>query len=319
MLAAALEESDLAGLCYPLIASPKIDGIRCITTDPILREDACLPVTRALKKVPNLHVRKMLAQLPPGLDGELTVPGQTFSEITSSIMREHGEPRFQYWVFDYLPMWSDPRRHDAVCTGYLKRLDMLTKVLTAMDDRPEWLRVLQTYEISSLGELLVYEQDMLAEGHEGICLRAPSGAYKFGRSSMREGWLMKLKRFRDAEAEVVGYEELVRNENAPVLNELGYQARRSCRADMRPGGMLGALVLRRPDGVEFRCGTGLAENHRIELWDVRDTLIGRIVKYRYQEHGSKDRPRIPVFLAFRDRKDLDPGHDGTSGPQHVLE
>jgi DNA ligase-1 len=61
--------------------------------------------------------------------------------------------------------------------------------------------------------------------------------------------------------------------------------------------------------VEFSVGTGFTgadstTGERAKLWAVREKLIGRIAKVKYFASGSKDRPRFPVFLGWRDLRDL---------------
>ena len=55
--------------------------------------------------------------------------------------------------------------------------------------------------------------------------------------------------------------------------------------------------------TEFKIGTGFKADLRQWIWDHRDLYKGRVVKYKSQPHGSKDRPRLPVFLGFRDAID----------------
>ena len=48
----------------------------------------------------------------------------------------------------------------------------------------------------------------------------------------------------------------------------------------------------------------LTDTDRKELWNKRDSLIGKIIKYSYFPKGVKDLPRHPQFLGFRDKDDL---------------
>jgi DNA ligase-1 len=57
-------------------------------------------------------------------------------------------------------------------------------------------------------------------------------------------------------------------------------------------------------GVEFDIGTGFTESQRQLLWAQGDNLMGKIVKYKSQPTGVKDKPRFPVFLGFRDKVDM---------------
>jgi DNA ligase-1 len=49
---------------------------------------------------------------------------------------------------------------------------------------------------------------------------------------------------------------------------------------------------------------GLTDVLRAALWDKRKTLIGKIVKFRYQKIGTMVAPRQPIFLGFRDKADM---------------
>src|SRR5690606_27777905 len=113
-----------------------------------------------------------------------------------------------------------------------------------------------------------------------------------GRSTAREGHLLKLKRFTDGEAVVIGFEELMHNANEATKDELGY-TKRSTHADGKvPMGTLGALKVRDlTTGIEFSIGTGYTAAQRRKLWDARDTLVGKVVKYKHFEGGVKDAPR----------------------------
>ena len=43
---------------------------------------------------------------------------------------------------------------------------------------------------------------------------------------------------------------------------------------------------------------------RVELWKDRANLVGKFIKYKFFPSGSKDRPRFPVWLGFRDKIDM---------------
>jgi DNA ligase-1 len=133
--------------------------------------------------------------------------------------------------------------------------------------------------------------------------RSIDGVYKYGRATMKEGILWKLKRFADHEYEVIGFEERMHNGNVATTNELGYTERSSHQAGMVPMGTLGALVLKHSAG-DFRCGTGFTDEQRAQIWASRESLMGRMAKIKHFEIGVKDLPRFPVFLDFRAKEDM---------------
>lgn len=274
--------TDLSKIQYPVLATPKLDGIRCV-----IREDGAY--SRKLKKIPNRFIQEKLRDVPIGLDGELLVPGKNFNGVSSAVMSEDGEPSFRYYVFDI----------DSV-VPYADRMDDLRKMKL-----PSFCRKITPKWIRNEEELLAYEKEILSYGDEGIMIRTPGSPYKYGRSSEREGYLLKLKRFQDSEAEILGFEELQHNQNEATISELGYIKRSSHKAGKVPAGALGSFRVRDvKSGVEFNVSTGMTAEERQNYWTIRDTLLGKLIKYKYQEVGAKDLPRFPIFLGFRSADDM---------------
>ena len=301
MLAGKAPE-DLAALKLPVLVSPKLDGIRCVIIDG-------KPMSRKLKPIPNLYVQKILNDLPNGLDGELmlTLPGN-FNEVQSAVMSVEGEPKFHYCVFDV-----DTVLASGIAAEYAGRLTLATKLVGIVAEVNPRIEIVPHYLCNSLEELLQYEQEFLAQGFEGLMIRSMTGPYKYGRSTEREGSLLKLKRFADAEATIIGVEELMHNDNEAETNELGQTKRSSKKEGKRPAGTLGALVCRRDDGVEFNIGAGFTEAQRAELWAnwqstymlPGGSLKGDRVKFKYQPDPANPNgaPRFPVYLGLRHEDD----------------
>lgn len=279
--------AELDKLTYPLMASPKLDGVRCcIVNGKVL--------SRTLKPIPNIYVQYRLGGQPDGLDGELIVGEPTsktcYRDTVSGVMSIDGNPNFTYYVFDL-------HNHDA---GFRERF---TKLGSTLSDAPSVKRLPHVI-LNNATELLEYEEDQIAEGYEGIILRGMDAPYKFGRSTMNEGYMLKVKRFSDAEAEIIGFEEEMFNGNEATTNELGRTKRSSHAAGKVGKGTLGAFLVRdATTGVEFSVGTGLTADERAICWKDRHALIGELIKYKSFEVGVLNKPRHPVFLGFRDRSD----------------
>jgi DNA ligase-1 len=285
MLAAA---TDGLNLIYPLLASPKLDGVRCVVVDGVA-------LSRSLKPIPNQHVQRLFGQARlNGLDGELAIgpinAADVYQRTVSGVMRHEGEPPVSLMIFD----------------DYLAKGDFNHRVMsTERRAKKLGLDFLQHIFIRAEDELLAFEQACLGDGFEGIMIRSLAGPYKPGRSTLKEGWLLKLKRFIDSEAEILGCEPAKHNTNEATKDKLGHTERSSKQAGMVLKDELGALKVRDvKTKVEFDIGTGFDAQQRRELWADRAQLVGRLVKYKYQPVGVKDKPRFPVFLGFRDRRDL---------------
>ena len=273
-----------------MIASPKLDGIRCIIQNGIA-------LSRSLKDIRNKYVQTILG-VPElsGLDGELIVGAPTDSDVyrntTSNIMREKGEPKFNFWVFDHF------LKND-VYINRKKELNIFNKHM------PTIIKLLKSKTITTMEELKEYEIDCLSKGYEGVILRDPNAWYKHGRSTAKEGGLIKVKRFNDSEARILDMEEQLKNNNEKKINELGRGQRSSHKANKIPKGTLGALIVKDVySGVQFNIGTGFSDSVRDYFWEHKKELINTTVKYKYFDIGIKEAPRHPVYLGIRIPEDM---------------
>ena len=289
MLAAPSEFEDVR---YPCLASGKLDGVRAVIINGVV-------YSRSLKKIPNHHVQKLFGKKRyNGLDGELIVGDPTdekvFQVTTSGVMSHDGEPHVKFYTFDDFTHPENPfkTRHD--------NLKELLKILK----NPRIILV-EHEKVSCESDLRKLMDSYIAKGYEGMMIRDPYGVYKYGRSTVNQGWLLKMKIFQDSEAEVLGTTELMVNQNEAEVDNLGHKTRSTKKAGKVPGGTLGALVVRDvKTKVEFDIGTGFTQRDRDNLWEARESIVGSVVKYRFQPSGVKNKPRFPSFLGFRSKIDM---------------
>lgn len=292
LLAATVESyDDLAGK-FPLLASPKLDGIRALKLDGKI-------VSRNLKAIPNKHVQKLFAKLPDFLDGELIVGDPTsptcFRDTSSGVMSVDGTPDVMFYIFD---------KYD--CSYTFEQRQQLIKQWIKFDKpHKQFVKIVPQVLIKDAFELHEYETTMIGKGYEGVMLRSAKGAYKEGRSTLKEGILMKLKKFADSEAEILDIIELQHNENEKTKDNLGHSKRSSHKAGKVAAGTMGALLVRDiHTKVEFQIGAGFTDEDRRGFWKGGASFRNLIIKYKYFPTGSKDKPRFPVFLGFRDARDM---------------
>ena len=271
---------------WPVLASAKLDGVRAIVRGGIV-------LSRALKPIPNKNVQKRFKHLEH-FDGELIVGASNDPDVlratTSGVMRVDGDPEVSFHVFDHI---ASP------LTPYSQRHHELLLVKKPADG----VTVVKQTRLFDADGLREYETYVLDQGFEGVMLRHPDAPYKFGRSTAREGYLLKVKRFHDAEFEIVGFEEEMFNANEATTSELGRTKRSSHKANKIPKGRLGALVLKYGD-TTFNCGTGFNDAERERIWAERDSYLGKLAKIKYFAHGIKDVPKLPSFLGIRDERDV---------------
>jgi len=290
-LAATLTKPEL--IKFPVYASPKIDGIRCTVFGGVA-------YSRSLKPIPNEYVQawvKEFADVLDGFDGELVVGSKTdpnCMQNSMAVMRKSGEPAFCFYVFDVY----DPR------APYEERGTILDTLLQHVSPDDPRIALVPQYTATGPGRLVTLEAQFLEWGYEGMMIRRPDSLYKFGRSTEREGGLVKVKRFTDAEAEVIGFVEEMHNGNEAKTDALGHTERSTAKGGLVGKGTLGAFIVAdHGKSMTFNIGTGFTAEQRADFWNRRDELLGSLVKYKSFDHGVKEAPRHPVFLGFRHRED----------------
>lgn len=299
MLADRIEKEEVK---FPVMASPKLDGVRCFIE---MVDGKVQASSRTGKPIPNHFIQSILggdnAKPFLFLDGELMCGNPAdpdiFRKTTSSVMSRGGSPDFTFYVFDYAKNQNDP---------FEKRYEDLKCLVTSLN-HPN-IKLVEHTIIENLEDLTEFGKKSLQENYEGVMVRSLSGKYKQGRSTKKQGWLLKIKEFYDAEAEIIGFEELLHNENAEYLNELGYTKRSTMQENMIPAGTLGSLVVRCLDSsicdLAFSIGTGFDMAERDLIWKNREEYLGKIIRFKYFPSGSKERPRFPVYQGIRNKEDM---------------
>lgn len=292
MLAVAAERQDVK---FPVLASVKLDGIRCTIFDGVA-------YSRSLKPLPNKEIQawaKENKDILEAFDGEI-ICGEpnaedVFNRTTSFVMSENkiGED-WKFYAFDYVhEKMSAQERFLHVESDYYEYHKPCVKIML----------VHQTLIIEE-EQLIAFEEKALKEGYEGTMLKDPKGLYKFGRSTLKSQQLLKRKTFVDDEFEIIGYEPLWHNTNEAQTNELGQTERSTKKEGLVAMEKLGALTCITKEGTIFNCGTGFDEAMRIALWEDRQNLIGKLAKVKYFPVGIKEAPRFPVFLGIRSPLDI---------------
>jgi len=281
LLAATLE--DLSKLQFPVVVSPKLDGLRCIIRGGVA-------LSRNLKPFRNAHVQRMLSTLPDCLDGELIVGepnrGHVLNRTQSGIMSTGGDPAFTFHMFDHFRSPLSP---------FVIRLNSLASIKHPV------VKIVPHKVITSLEELLEFERATLLDGYEGIMVRKLDGKYKFGRSTLPEGILSKFKRFSDGEAVVESLLEGVTNKNEATLDALGHTKRSHHQDSMEHSGQVGTIV-----ACEIKTGKQLFVSPgrmpfamRKYYWENPHKLVGETINIKWFGYGNLNAPRFCTFQSIR--------------------
>ena len=285
----SITKEQVARLQFPVFASDKEDGIRCIN------HPTFGPVSQKFLPIPNDWIRHCISQLPIGLDGEIVIPGMDFNDIQSIVMsrRKMGQADFRFLTFDDIQY--------AECHYDVRYQLMRNKYETwgGVPEREYWKILTQTQCDHESSVWLCYE-DALKRKKEGLMLRDPRAPYKSGRSTLREQFLLKLKPTETDEAIIIDFIEQFENCNAATHDEWGLSKRSKHLANLRGKGTLGAFVCEwRGHVFNIGSGIGLTAKLRQKIWDNKSAYKSLPLTFRYQASGMKTLPRSPQFLGFR--------------------
>lgn len=298
----------LSKLKFPVIALPKIDGVRgCNFTGNL--------VGRSLNAHANLFVTAQFSQPElKNFDGEITCGAITASDLcrmtTSALNTVDSTPTCIWNIFDLLS-------NETINLPYSERLEKLVEQVNLLD-RPD-VTVIPYVLCNTLEELLTYEQSCLEQGYEGIIIRDPKGLHKDGRCTVKEGAYLRLKRFIEFEFKATELMEGTTNLNPKKTNALGRSERSSHKANKKSNGMIGTIIgvsladvycpitgklLIPKDGpVEVSAGC-LTHEQRQYYFNNPQEFLSKIHKGKFFPIGMKDKLRFPTWETFRAASDM---------------
>lgn len=295
---------------YPCIIQPKIDGVRGLNLEGTL-------TGRSLKEHKNRYVTKLFSRPEfVGFDGEMAAAYETDLDLcrltTSALSTIEGAPVIVWHLFDYITS-------NTIALPYAERYLALKYKLSSLPNAGEpLLRLVPSVLVHSERELLYHEDAWLSAGYEGLIKRDPAGLHKDGRSTVREGGLLRIKRFIEEDAVVEEILEGETNENEAQINELGQTFRSTQQANMVASGMVGAMIctlLKDVKGLDgkllFRKGQRIKvaagkmpHSDRERYFKHPALLLSNTIKFKMFPKGVKDKPRFPTFQSIRARSDV---------------
>jgi len=287
----AYEQSDWEPIkkMLPMFISNKLDGIRCEAHPD---HGIC---SRTFKEIPNTYIRTQLEdECPLNLDGEIITYNadgtpKDFHEIEGDVMREGGNSNFKFHIFDNFQDITLPA---------LTRYEDAHKII--LETNHPIIEIVPHQLVNTIHEIETFTHNALINGYEGAMLKHLDGLYKEGRSTLKQGWLLKVKHFLHAEGVIIGFEEQMKNTNPKTKDALGHGVRSSHKAGKVPMDTLGKFILMTPFGeLKIGGGKGVTKDFRYKVWHNQANYIGKHVTYQYQPCGMKNLPRIATFHGFR--------------------
>lgn len=254
---------------WPAYAQKKYDGIRCLAVYAAGNVKLYSRLSKQFKSM--VHIEKTLEPILSEefiLDGELYKHGDNnFQELISMIKRDSPSEKsglIEYHVYDiFFP--AQPT------LTYQQRFERLQKILPK---NHRIIKQVDTVVVNSEDELWKFHEKCTQEGYEGAMVRDMRGQYTPDKRSMM---LLKVKKFIDAEFEIVGVVEGKGKSEGQAI-----------------------FVCQTPEGKEFRVRCEGEDSLRRKYWRDRDKMIGKLLTVKFFSYSTDGVPRFPVGKGIRD-------------------
>ena len=287
-------------IAYPVLASYKLDGIRALS-------HSAKAYSTSGKPLPSKYCQQMFYENATyGMDGEFIygdpTDEQCFNKTQSAVMsiewpEDLDKSQLRYYVFDNFT-------HEAL--AFEDRLHELREICDNLDNG--FLQFVEHYRIESEAELIALYEEALEKGYEGLIIRSSSAKYKFGRATVREGGLGKIKPYNKElfEAEITGwYRQKVYDEGE--FDAFGHRKILKRKDNFTEIDAIGGFNVRDvKTGVEFNIGGGkmFTKLFREGQFPVADKYVGQIIQYTCMTYGGLEKPRMPTGVRMRDKMDM---------------
>lgn len=299
-------------IIYPKLGSLKFDGTRCVCVAGEL-------LSRSMKPQKNQNLPKALEALCAVAEGrrlvfdfelyDHTMPNHgAHTSVLASHKKEIPDTMLCH-VFDVVPLdyWTGAteRQHPA----FRDRVEMYHNILETSPEiakDPRYQAVEQVELVDPECGKALFEI-AIEQGYEGAMLRCPDGRYKHGRSSIKEGLVLKFKDFHTIDGVIVDViqrrklKEGIERTTTPT----GHMERVHTKDSYELDDMVGAFKVEFEDGTvsEVNYGRGFNHEDRQRHWHERQSLIGKAVEVKHLPHGAKEGIRIGSLVRFRPDKD----------------
>jgi len=257
-----------AKIKFPLYSQPKLDGIRCI----VKKDGMWSRNGKRIIAAPHIfEALKPLFEADPNLifDGELYSDkfANDFDSLCSIVKKTKPTPEdiaLSAAQMEY-HIYDLPSCKDVFTVRYRK--------LWNMNGLPDCCIRVATEQVDNMNDVEGYYTDYIEAGYEGQMLRL-DGLYENKRSKS----LLKHKSFIDEEYTILGIEEGIGNKT----------------------GMVGSFIFESKSGKRFNCSPKFNWERCTEMWEQRETLIGKQATVKYFNLTPQGVPRFPYCIAIRD-------------------
>ena len=142
-----------------------------------------------------------------------------------------------------------------------RRIEIEEQKLNAIAHRAKLPFVLMPQRYcENFEEVQEFYERCLELGFEGVVLKKLNGTYLADSGKRNQDWLKYIPH-ASVDVEVIGFQE----------------------GEGKWEGMLGAFLVKMPDGTEMKCSGRLTQEQRRDIWANRDSWMGAIIQMEYRD------------------------------------
>ena len=209
------------------------------------------------------------------LDGELYKHGKSLQQISGAARLEKdtaGMDWLEYYIYDVMDSTKTFEERLDVLHDIANELGLSFNPEREWDDGELKFQIVPQETVVGWANIQKLHDKYVSEGFEGIVIRDPAKVYNFGG---RTNAMIKVKMYKDAEFEIVGYSE-----------------------GLRPEDMV--FVCKTKEGKEFEAKPMGPRELKWEYLDRMDEIIGKMATVKYFYLSDEGCPLQPVLKCIRD-------------------
>jgi DNA ligase-1 len=307
------EPLDLSALRFPLITTIKKDGVRAI-----VRKGEAFTRSYTSQNLPvikNKQIQEMLNDIKivsksncMSIDFEIYIHGLPLNEIVmftntndiksrehynkvKSKIRELTKP-FNYYLS--IPKELEFYIFDSVIENR-EQLDYLGRLKQIKQPLQKSFTIVNPTIVHNIEQLKIEYENSLSKGFEGLVIRKIDSPYKYGRSTFKEHYFLKLKPIEKYEAEIVRINERMFNYNESTESFVGYKIKKDTIENKESSGIAATATVKWNNN-EFKITLTGTEAERIKIWKNKDSYIGKKLIFKGMSYGMKIVPRFPTLI-----------------------
>ena len=282
MLAKVLEDNKPFEKYGTMLGQWKIDGLRCIIGATDKSGDIFNPITLTYHSrtgedwttkmcwmdeilLPKISKELLDMMIEEGacLDGELYLPGYSVNDINSFVKNTQLAQHYklQYWCYDICceNMSAESRKEYRINNLNIFLSPTINDKESHLTNKRQFV-VLPTYQIDNIQDAILYRNDFINMGFEGLILRNPSAEYQFGK---RNQAMFKFKKVDDGKFIIVDITSEHKRSDLPLF---------VCRNDI--------------NDELFECSINKPQDVQREILANKEKYIGKYMQVEFRQRSG---------------------------------